>query len=137
MKESTGGTVSEVKWQLGPRSAEAQSPDPKSPDETPLLVKARSDQYSLDATATFAQRSSPAEPLSDPADKAWFEDLSPELRNVLRAQLQRPGDVSAVIETPNGFLLFVANDKTDKSLSAAVLSVSKISFEQWLSEQKE
>ena len=78
----------------------------------------------------------PAEPLSDPADKAWFEDLSPELRNVLRAQLQRPGDVSAVIETPNGFLLFVARDRTEQSLRATALSASKISFEQWLSEQK-
>ena len=137
MKESTGGTVSEVKWQLGPRSAEAQSPDPKSPVETPLLVKARSSKYSLNATATFAQALTPVEPPSEPEDKSWFENLSSELRNVLRAQLQQPGDVSAVIETPNGFLLFVANDKTDKSLSAAVLSVSKISFEQWLSEQKE
>ena len=137
MKESTVGTVSEVKWQLGPRSAEAQSPDPKSPVETPLLVKARSSKYSLNATATFAQALTPVEPPSEPEDKSWFENLSSELRNVLRAQLQQPGDVSAVIETPNGFLLFVANDKTDKSLSAAVLSVSKISFEQWLSEQKE
>ena len=136
IKESTAGMVSEVKWQLGPGSAEVQSPGPKSPVEAPV-VKARSSKYSLDATATFAQALSPVEPPSEPEDESWFEHLSPELQNVLRAQLQKPGDVSAVIETPNGFLLFIAKDRTEQSLSAAVLSVSKISFEQWLSEQKE
>jgi hypothetical protein len=136
IKESTAGTVSEITWQLGPGSTEVQSPDPKSPVEAPV-VKARSSKYSLDATAAFAQALSPVEPPSEPEDNFSFENLTPELRNVLRAQLQMPGDVSAVIETPNGFLLFVAKDRTEQSLSAAALSVSKISFEQWLSEQKE
>ena len=133
----TGGTVSEVSWQFGPRPVEARSLDPRTPVVPPLPVKARSSKYSLDATATFTQTSSPSEPPGEPADETWFEDLSPELRNVLSAQLQEPGDVSAVIETPNGFLLFVAKERTEQSLSAAALSVSKISFEQWLSEQKE
>jgi hypothetical protein len=137
IKESTGGTVSEVRWQLGPRPEHAQAPNPPAQVAAPLAVKARSSKYSLDATAQFAQSPSSVERPSEPADKSWFENLSPELRTVLRVQLQKRGDVSAVIETPNGFLLFVAEERTEKSLSATALSVPKISFEQWLSEQKE
>jgi hypothetical protein len=179
IKETTGGTVSDVRWQLGRRPEEAQSLNPRTPVEAPLLVKAQSSKYSLDATATFARPVSPAEPLneqgqfksgvgtarpqrvaaktrmlgdgpspplsqsilesalSEQADKSWFGNLTPELRTILSAQLQKPHDVSAVIETPAGFLLFVTRERTEQVLSAAALSVSKISFEQWLSEQKE
>jgi len=65
----------------------------------------------------------------------YFEDLHPELQQVLRAQLRQPGDVSAVIETPAGFLLYVAKHKTMSTMSAAVLSLPKRSYEQWLQEQ--
>ena len=102
-----------------------------------MPVQARSLKYSLDATAQFAQPLSPVEQPTEPPDKFYLEDLSPELRNVLRAQLQEPGDVSAVVETPNDFLLFVARDRTEKILSAAALSIPKRSFEPWLGEQKE
>ncbi len=54
---------------------------------------------------------------------------------MLRVQLRQPGDVSAVIETPGGFLLYVAMAKTDTALSVACLSVPKRGYEQWLSEQ--
>jgi hypothetical protein len=137
IRKCTGGTVSEVTWQLGPRPEAAQSPNPPAPIASPLAVKARSNKYSLDATAQFAQSLSPVERPSEPADESWFKNLSPELRTVLCAQLQKRGDVSAVIETSNGFLLFVAEERTEKSSSAAALSVPKISFDQWLSEQKE
>ena len=130
IKECTGGTVSGVTWQLGLRPDVAQSANPPTPVASPLAVKARSSKYSLDATAHFAQSLSPAERPSEPADKSWFESLSPVLRDLLRAQLKKRGDVSAVIETPEGFLLFVAHERTEKSLRAAALSVPKISFEQ-------
>jgi hypothetical protein len=63
----------------------------------------------------------------------YFEDLPGELQRVLRVQLRRPGDVSAVIETPGGFLLYVAKEKTDNALTTACLSIPKRSYEQWLS----
>ena len=44
-------------------------------------------------------------------------------------------DVSAVIETPGGFLLYVAREKTDTALNVACLSLPKRSYEQWLYEQ--
>ena len=65
----------------------------------------------------------------------YFEDLPRELQNVLRVQLRQPGDVSAVIETPGGFLLYVARDCTDAVLSVAGLSLPKRCYEQWLEEQ--
>jgi len=67
--------------------------------------------------------------------KQYFEDLPSELQRVLRVQLRQPGDVSAVIETPGGFLLYVAKEKTDTALTVACLSLPKRSYEQWLSEQ--
>jgi len=63
--------------------------------------------------------------------------LPDELQRVLRVQLRRPGDVSAVIETPGGFLLYVAKEETDTALSVACLSLPKRSYEQWLSAQTE
>jgi len=54
---------------------------------------------------------------------------------VLRVQLRRRGDVSAVIEMPGGFLLCVAKEKTDAVLSAAVLSLPKRNYEEWLNKQ--
>jgi hypothetical protein len=69
--------------------------------------------------------------------KLYFEDLPGELQNVLRVQLRQPGDVSAVIETPGGFMLYVTKEKTDAALSVAGLSLPKRSYEQWLEEQSE
>lgn len=69
--------------------------------------------------------------------KLYFEDLDPELQNVLRVQLQKPGDVSAVIETPAGFLVFAAREKTATTLSVASLSIPKRSYETWLDQQPE
>ena len=65
-----------------------------------------------------------------------FADLPGELQNVLRAQLRQAGDVSAVIETPGGFLLCVAKEKTAAALSVAMLSLPKRSYEAWLDQWK-
>jgi hypothetical protein len=67
--------------------------------------------------------------------KFYFEDLPAELQRVLRAQLRQPGDVSAVIETPGGFLLYLAEARSDAALTVACLSLPKRSYEQWLAEQ--
>ena len=67
--------------------------------------------------------------------KAYFDDLPAELQRVLRVQLRKAGDVSAVIEMPAGFLLYLATEKTDEKLSVETLSVLKRSYEEWLAEQ--
>ena len=137
LKETKVGTVAEVTWRLGARPEATPARNVSAPVASPMPVTARSLKYSLEATARFAQPLSPVEQPTEPPDKDYLEDLSPELRKVLRAQLQEPGDMSAVVETPNDFLLFVARDRTEKTLSAAALSIPKRSFEQWLCEQKE
>ncbi len=47
----------------------------------------------------------------------------------------KAGDISAVIETPGGFLLYLTKEKTAAVLSVATLSLPKRSYEQWLGEQ--
>jgi len=123
----------EVTWQLTPRPEDDLSTNTTPPPQT--QGKAKSGIYSVEATAQVAQ------PLCAPSGetdrKLYFEDLDPELQNVLRVQLQNPGDVSAVIETPGGFLLFLAKEKSAESLTAASLSIPKRSYEVWLEEQEE
>ena len=67
----------------------------------------------------------------------YFADLSEDLQKVLSVQLQKPGDVTAVIETPKDFLLFLAKKRTSVSLMAASLTIPKRSYESWLAEQQE
>ncbi len=106
MKTNQAGTFSETSWELG----------------------AKSD--------TKKEGADSGEPKPPGAEKFRFEELSPQLQEVLRAQLKAPRDVSAVIETPTGFLLFVAKEKTDELLSAAILSIPKMSFDEWLQSLK-
>ena len=103
----------------------------------PAAVKASSASYSVEATTRLAPALDPLQPVNEPERAFQFDDLAPRLRDVLRVQLQKPGDVSAVIETPTGFLLFAARDKTAGTLNAAALSIPKRGFDQWLAAQKE
>ena len=111
--------MTETTWQLGARPAETNAP---SADE--LDIKKR---FGPDAQILSSPHAGP-----DQARKFYFADLPAELQNVLRVQLRRAGDISAVIETPGGFLLYVAKDKTDETLGVATLSLLKRSYEQWL-----
>ena len=61
-----------------------------------------------------------------------FADLPPQLHEVLAAQLRSPGDVSALIETPENFLLFVVQKKTEAALTAACLVLPKPNYDDWL-----
>src|SRR6266446_3386975 len=121
LKEGHTNEASESTWQLGPPPPETNAP---SADE--IEIKKR--------FGPNAQIISPPRD-ADRERKFYFEDLPPALRNVLRAQLRQSGDVSAVIETPGGFLLYVAKEKTDTALSVTALSVPKRSYEQWLEGQ--
>lgn len=64
-----------------------------------------------------------------------FASLPPELHNVLAAQLRAAGDVSALIETPEKFLLFVAREKTETTLAAACLVLPKPNCDDWQAAQ--
>jgi hypothetical protein len=125
LKCSHSNAVSETTWQLGPR-----------PDQEPE-VKAMN---AIEIKQRFGEK---AQLLSSPPDgdlterKLYFEDLPAELQNVLRIQLRHPGDVSAVIETPGGFLLYLTKEKTDAVLSVDGLFLPKRNYESWLKAQNE
>jgi hypothetical protein len=89
--------------------------------------------WQLGARATEEHR--PDEPKDARAKLHYFSELSPELQNVLRLQLRAAGDVTAVIETPDGFLLFLATQKTTMELAAAAINIPKGDYDQWLAEQ--
>ena len=113
--------VSETTWQLGARSAT------NSPAESPDAVEIKK-RFGPNAQLLSS-------PTHDAERKFYFDDLPAPLQQVLRAQLRQAGDVSAVIEMPAGFTLYLAREKTAEALSVAALSVPKRSYEQWLDEQ--
>jgi hypothetical protein len=121
LKRNHSNAVTEITWQLGARPSESNAPGADL----------------LEAQKHFGPN---AQLLSVPSTdgkerKPYFEDLPGELQNVLRVQLRRPGDVSAVIEAPSVFLLYVAMEKTEMVLQAAGLSLPKRDYEQWLAER--
>lgn len=122
LRTNHDSVITETTWQLGPRP-----PDTNATAADELEIKQRfGPQAQLLASPSHAERDR----------KQYFEDLPNELARVLRMQLRQPGDVSAVIETPTGFLLYLATEKTDTALSVACLSLPKRSYDQWLEEQK-
>jgi hypothetical protein len=123
LQHTHSNTVSEAAWQLGAPPKEIST----SPTADEIEIKKR---FGPDAQIISSSHAGP-----EKQRMIYFEDLPAELQNVLRVQLRRPGDVSAVIETPGGFRLYLAKEKTEEALSVAVLSLPKRSYEQWLAEQ--
>ena len=123
LKHSHSNAVTETTWQLAARQPETNAP---AADEIEIKKRFGPNAQLLSPPAAAGKE-----------QESYFEDLPPELQNVLRAQLRQAGDVSAVIETPGGFLLYVAKEKTDTVLSVAGLSLPKRIYEQWLTEQNE
>jgi hypothetical protein len=121
LKASPTGQLTETTWQLGTRPAVTNAP---AADE--LEIKQR---FGPNAQLISSPRGAERD------RKQYFEDLPSELQRVLRLQLRQPGDVSAVIEAPGGFLLYVAKETTGTALTVACLSLPKRSYEQWLAEQ--
>jgi hypothetical protein len=124
LKRSHSNAVAETTWQLAPRPAETNT---SAAGEIEIEK-----HFGPNAQVISSPQAGDAK-----EPKFYFEDLPAELQNVLRVQLRRRGDVSAVIEMPGGFLLCVAKERTDAVLSAAVLSLPKRGYEEWLNEQPE
>lgn len=114
LKKARTGAVTETTWQL-----RAAAPEPAQAN--PLEVKHRPNAQVL---------------LGNTEQKLYFADLPGPLQQVLGAQLRRAGDVSAVIEMPGGFLVYVATEKTAEHLRVATLSIAKQTYEQWLQQQE-
>lgn len=130
VRTARDAAFSDTVWQLGARSTppvETTSGETAPPQKSAV----RSANYSIEGTAqrTTAEFET-AQPLAQ-----HFEEMDPQLQPILRTQLQCAGDVSAVIETPAGFLLFVAAEKSTTVLRLATATFPKQDFYQWLAEQ--
>jgi len=123
LKRSHSKAVTEKTWELGERAHETNA---ITKDE--LVIKKR---FGPNAQVI------PPPHAADADQKFYFEDLPPPLQKVLHAQLRQPGDVSAVIETPGAFLLYICKQKSAEMLSAVVFSLPKCNYGQWLNEQAE
>jgi len=135
LKQSASGSLHETTWRLGPREPGLNDAVPFAPIPR-SEAKAQGGIYSVEATAQLSKaHSAPENPPAEP--QHYFADLPQELQNVLSIQLQKPGDVSAVIETPKDFVLFLAEEKTPLRLSAAAVAIPKRNYEMWLAEQGE
>ena len=119
LKAGHSNAVSETTWQLGARPADTNAP---TADEIEIKKRFGPGAQIISSPQRQKER------------KFYFEDLPPDLQNVLRAQLRQPGAVSAVIESPGGFLIYVCKDKTATALTVACLSLPKRSYEQWLAQ---
>lgn len=125
----------DVTWQLTPRPADEKPVPPSTLNPQPATSSAKSTTYTNEATTQLSQALTAPDKDVPGKEKLYFEDLDPELQNVLQTQLQKPGDVSAVIETPGGFLLFQAKARTAETLAATSLAIPKRSYDEWLAQQ--
>jgi hypothetical protein len=136
VKTNKAGTFGEATWLLTPPPAEAARSAPGVQPAVPSPIKAGSSLYAIEGTAQMAQVL--GSPEKDPAGRErelYFDDLNPDLQHVLRVQLLQPADVSAVIEAPHGFMVFLARDKTATALKVISLSIPRRSYEEWLEAQ--
>lgn len=129
-------SMQEMTWYLTPRPSNDVAPAP-STSPPPTQAKAKSPMYSNDATAQFAQVFASPEHTVAGQGRLYFHEMDLELQNVLRVQLKKPGDVSAVIEMSGGFLVFALKELTTETITTASFSVPKRSFEVWLAAQPE
>lgn len=118
MKEAKGGQMNQLVLLLTPLRSESGQAKPSVAPIPPSsgapakgsLTEHRPEEMSLDV-------------------------LPKRLQELLRAQLLKPGDVSALVELPNSFNLYLLTNKALDRLEVAVLSVPKPSYQQWLLSQ--
>jgi hypothetical protein len=134
------GDVATNEWSLAARpdgSGEEARPAAPAPPPQAVRTQAAASPYAVESTARLAQTLGSKPDGDAPPRIRYFEEIDPRLRRVLAVQLTAAGDVSAVLELPAGFLVYVATSVTPETLSAAALSIPKRNYEEWLSQQKE
>ena len=125
LRRAATNELAETVWELGARPAGKAKPG-ATPDAAEIQQRFGPEARLLtspDAEAGAGER------------KFYFAELPAELQRVLNVQLRAAGDVSAVIETPTGFLLYVARSRTEAQLAVAVLSLPKLDYETWVAGQ--
>lgn len=123
LKSASSRAISEVTWHFAPARREGEA---SLPEETEIHRQFGPKTHALSSLPT-----APGEPA------LHLDDLPPLLRRVLNAQLRRPGDVSAVIERPDAFALYLCRARDEHALSVVAMTVPKRSYEQWLETQSQ
>jgi len=130
--------VQDIRWQRRPRpdndggrpSSEGREPHPAS--------RSTAGAYRIEATARLTPTPLPGGRAGESESNVqYLADLHPDLQSVLSRSLQGPGDVSPVIEMPSAFLVYLAIEVSPHELAAAVLSIPKLEYREWLEGQPE
>ena len=117
------GEVNEIKWALSDKQTARIAPETTN---GPISSGGR---YSL-------------RPLQEPSPSfnggpkpADFSKLPARMQSILKSQLQKPGDVSAIIELPTEFLLCILKERSPTTLVVASAVLRKRNYDDWLAEQ--
>ena len=136
--DESGYLPNRDRWSMVPRTKEKVDQPAPAQHTEPVKGKATGGRYSVESTIQVAQvLSSPGMDDNQKERVFYFEDLHPDLQHVLNVQLQNPGDVSAVIERPIGFQLFLLSSRTPEEMKVISLVIPKHSYDAWLAEQAE
>jgi len=107
-------------------------------EERAALLKGRSDvrevTWQLGAKPKAAALAS-ARQAQLGAEKQYFSDLHADMQKVLAAQLQKPGDVSAVFGADSHFAIYVATSRTAEALAVQAVEMPQLTFDDWLTAQ--
>ena len=109
------------------------------PEELAALVKGRTDvrevKWQLGVKPKTTELAAARPSLEAGLSKQYFADLHADMQKVLAAQLQKPGDVSAVFGSDSSFAIYVATSRTAEALTAQAVEISRLSFDDWLTAQ--
>ena len=118
-------------WLLGDRPIEASA---TTPNIQPSTANSSAPSYSNQATAQLAQVIGGAGQ-EQKDTKQYFSDLDPELAAVLKKHLEKPGDVSPIIESTSGFSIYQAREMTADHWKVEVVFIPRISYDDWIKSQ--
>lgn len=108
------------------------------PDDRAALLKSRTDvrEVKWHFGAKPKTDLASARPSLEPGlPRQYFADLHADMQKVLAAQLQKPGDVSAVFGSDDHFALYMATGRTAEALTVQAVEISRLSFDDWLAVQ--
>jgi hypothetical protein len=120
LKQAKGGQISQLAFRL-----------------TPLQPKPARAEPSLAPFADSSGAPANGSPTEQRSEEMSLDVLPERLQDLLRAQLLKPGDISALVEFPDSFKLYLLTERNVNRLEVAVLSISKQSYQQWLLSQRQ
>ena len=97
----------------------------ESPTTSELLGRARAES-SVPRVLDSAERPGPDAPVP----------IGPEMAAVLERELEKPGDVTTILEERDRFSVFRLKEKTEKTWKIEAVTFSKVDFDAWFEEAR-